>query len=105
MIVTTRVPLAFGNPLTLFSVNVNEAVPADELPGRTLPAEVTEVDASAGMAPMTVTSAASKVAARPKLTARRVWLPTSGSLQLSGLTLTDAAVGVVTAVRSRLSVY
>jgi hypothetical protein len=105
VIVTTRVPLAFANPLTLFSVNVKEAVPVDEAPGRTLPAEVTEVDASAGMAPITVTSAASSVAARLKLTARRVWLPTSGSLQLSDLTVTDAAVSVVTAVRSRPSVY
>jgi hypothetical protein len=98
VIVTTRVPPAFANPLTLLSVNVNEAVPADEPPGRTLPAEVTEVDASAGTAPITMTSPASSVAARPKLTARLIWLPTSGSLQLLDLTLTDAAVGVVTAV-------
>jgi hypothetical protein len=98
VIVTTRVPPAFANPLTLLSVNVNEAVPADEPPGRTLPAEVTEVDASAGTAPITMTSPASSVAARPKLTPRLIWLPTSGSLQLLDLTLTDAAVGVVTAV-------
>ena len=104
VIVTTRVPPAFANPLTLLSVNVNEAVPADEPPIRMLPAEITEVDASAGMAPITVTSPASSVAARPKLTARLVWSPTSGGLQLTDLTVTDAAFGVVTAVRSRPSV-
>ena len=92
------------HPLTLLSVNVNEAVPADEPPIRMLPAEITEVDASAGTAPITMTSPASSVAARPKLTARLVWSPTSGGLQLSDLTVTDAAFGVVTAVRSRPSV-
>jgi hypothetical protein len=106
VIVTTRVPLAFANPLTPFSVNVNEAVPADEPPGRMLPADVTEVDASAGMAPITVTSAASSVAARPKLAALLVVLPKAGSLQLSDQRITDAPVcPETTADRSRLSVY
>jgi hypothetical protein len=106
VIVTTRVPLAFANPLTLFSVNVNEAVPADEPPGRTLPAEVTEVDASAGTAPITVTSAASSVAATPKHAALLVGLLTAESLQLPDMRITDAAVcPETTADRSRLSVY
>ena len=84
VIVTTRVPLASGNPPMLLSVRVNEAVPTDEPPGRTLPAETTEVDASAGTAPATVPSPASRVAARPKLTARLVGFFKAGGLQLTG---------------------
>jgi hypothetical protein len=78
-IVTMRVPLAFGNPLTAFSVSVNEAVPAEMPPGSTEPADVTEVDAATGTAAIADPSVAMSVAIRPTLAARLVLLPKAGA--------------------------
>jgi hypothetical protein len=84
VIVTMSVPLAFGNPLTLFSVKVKEAVPTEMLPGSIEPADVTDVDASAGTATIATPNVASSVAVRPRLVAFFVVLPKAASLQLSG---------------------
>ncbi|MHB8459149.1 MAG: hypothetical protein ACYDB6_03680, partial [Candidatus Limnocylindrales bacterium] len=83
VIVTVTVPLAFGNPLTLFSVRVKEAVPTDVVPGDIEPADVTEVDASAGVAAIAAPSVARSVAARPRLAALLVMSLKAGNLQLS----------------------
>ncbi|MBF6606558.1 MAG: hypothetical protein IVW53_13370 [Chloroflexi bacterium] len=83
MIVTVTVPLAFGNPLTLFSVRVKEAVPTEVVPGDIEPADVTEVDASAGAAAIAAPSVARSVAARPRLAAFLIMSRKAGRLQLS----------------------